>query len=58
VVFTGDGGEGQKMRILGKIFHNILNWQITVPQLEGIVEIEKLVFITDFVTISTPNLVE
>jgi len=41
----------------GKIFDKVLNWRLTVPQGEGIWEIKNNIFIVDYRTTSTPNLV-
>ena len=34
--------QGAKMAILGKIFDKVLNWQLTIPQVGGIWEIENI----------------
>jgi len=42
--------------VLGKIFDKVRSWQFTIPQLEGIWGMKTMKFITDCLTILTPNL--
>ena len=49
---------GGKNVILDKIFDKILNIQLTIQQQEEILENKKWMLISDYMSISIPNLVE